>query len=370
MMNRRSFLAALAAGSTTRLWPAPAAPGPGLIYAGTLNHKVIVIDEAQEKVVDQIALETGVPRGLRLSSDKKRIYVQTPLHSGVEVIDLASHKLVNHFTLDEGNRRWWFRGFAPDPEDKFIYTVGHARVKLVDRFDIEKPKFLVIDIAQRKLAKTVDYPKDEANAFLGGNIRFSPDGKYLYHFRDNILIFNTADFKLEEKIELSKPQYPGMESINLGPGDDPHDEPGVVTALFNSTDPIVHRRVFGIAKVDLAKRTFDFTPVGPSTTGMHILRLTPDRKTGYTFAFYDNLGNRRAEFWVFDMTTNQIVKRVEYPGYPGFGFTLSSTGQDIYINGSYPFIDVYEAATLKQKKQLDVNTDLTTNLVVVPPRAA
>lgn len=369
MLNRRAFLAALAAGSARRLWPAPASPAPGLIYAGTLSRKVLVLDEAQEKVVGEIPLQTGVPRGLRLSSDRQKIYVQTLLHSGIEVIDLGTRKLVNHFTLDEGNRRWWFRGFVSDPQDKVLYTVSHARVKQTDRFDIEKPSFLAIDIAQGKITRTVEYPKEESNAFLGGSLRVSPDGKYLYHFRDNVLVFDTTDFKLVEKIELSKPDYPGMENINLGPGDDPHDDPGMVTALFNSTDPIVHRRVFGIAKIDLTKRTFDFSPVGPSTTGMHILRLTPDRKTGYTFAFYDAHGNRRAEFWVFDMATKQIVKRVEYPGYPGFGFTLSGTGKEIYISGSYPFIDIYEAATLKLKKQLDVNTDLTTNLLVVPPRA-
>ncbi len=345
---------------------ARAAGGRTMLYVGALPGKVLVLDEAEEKVVEQIPLQTGVPRGLTLSNDKKKIFVTSQTHSGIEVIDLATRRVVNHFQLDEGNRRVWFRGVAADPQDRLLYTILTTRVKQIDRFEIEKPQFAVIDLAQQKVVKTVDYPKEEATAFMGGGLRVSPDGKYLYQFRENVFIFDTSDFKLVEKIELSKPSYPGMENINLGFGDDPHDEPGMLTALFLSTDPIVHRRVFGIATFDLTKRTFEFTPVGPSTTGMSGLRLTPDRKTGYTMAFYDSLGNRRAEFWVFDMTTRRLVKRVEYPGFPGFRFTLSGSGAAIYISGSAPLVEVYAAATLTLKKTLDVNADLTTGMLVVP----
>ena len=73
--------------------------------------------------------------------------------------------------------------------------------------------------------------------------------------------------------------------IRIGPGDDPNEEAGVVTSVFNTTDPLVRRRIFGIARLDLASRNLDFTPVGPAVTGMTGLRLTPDRKTGYTVAY-------------------------------------------------------------------------------------
>src|SRR5712692_1472880 len=365
MMRRREFLPLLAAGLAP---PRPARPAGAatLLYAGALNKKVLVLDESQEKVVDQIPLQTGVPRGIKLSHDKKKLYVTTPLHGGIEIIDLASRKITNHFQLDEGNRRVWFRGIEPDPQDRLIYAIVGARIKQNAAYEIEKPKIAIIDPAQQKIVRSVEYPKEEATAFLGGGLRVSPDGKYLYHFERNILIFDTTDFKVVEKIELSKPPFPWMDTLNVYPGDDPHDEPGMVTALFNSADPIVRRRVFGIAKIDLAKRTFDFTPVGPSTTGMAGLRLSPDRKTGYTFAFYDSLGNARAEFWVFDMATRKIARRAEYPGSVGFRFALSGSGKEIYVHGSVPFIDIYDTATFKLKKTLDVNADLTTGMVVVP----
>jgi hypothetical protein len=97
-----------------------------------------------------------------------------------------------------------------------------------------------------------------------GALKLSPDGKYLYQFRDKILVFDTSDFKLVQKIELSKPaEFNEMETVSMTMGDDPHDKPGMVTAVFNASDPIVHQPIFGLAEIDLTKRSYQFTPIGP-----------------------------------------------------------------------------------------------------------
>jgi hypothetical protein len=337
-----------------------------MIYVGSLDKHVLVFDEEKQEVVGRIPLQTGIPRSATLSEDKKTLYLSTPLRAGIEVIDLASRKVVNHFTLDESDRRVRLRGIAPDPQGKILYSIIEVVHKRIDRYEIDKPKFAVIDLAEKKITRTYDYPKEEASSFVGGGFRLSPDGKYLYHFRQNILIFDTSDFKMVDKIELAQPNWPGMENVNVGPGGDPHDAPGVITSLFNSTDPIVRRRIFGIAQFDLARRTFEFTPVGPSTTGMAGLRLSPDRKTGYTVAFRDSLGNRKTEFWVFEMSSKKLVRTVEFPGPINFNMTLSGDGKRLYIHGSSPYIDVYDSQTLQKTRTLEINADLTTGLVIVP----
>src|SRR5262245_1848568 len=204
----------------------------------------------------------------------------------------------------------WFRGFAVDTTDRLLYAAVNTRNNLIDRFDIEAPKFVVIDQNERRIVKTFAYPKEELHAFSGfGGFKVSPDGKYLYQFRDKILIFETADFKLVQKIELAKPaEFADMQEVGVTVGDDPYDKPGMVTAIFNSSDPIIHNKVFGIAQINLMDRTFDFTPVGPAINFMTGLKLTPDRKTGYLVAYRDQLGNRHTEFWVFDMTSKKLIR--------------------------------------------------------------
>ncbi len=365
MMLRRSLLGlALPAAA----WAQARPKTPPLLYIGAFPGQILIFDEDQEKVIDHIKLQTGIPRGLTHSWDRKQFYVYTA-RGGIEVVDPLARRVTNHFTLDSPSHRVRPSGFAIDPQGKVLYTILRGAVKKIDRFEIDKPKFGVIDLAEKKVTRTADLPRDEeAGLGFGADLRVSPDGKYLYAFQENVLIFDTADFKLVEKIELAKPPYPWMATLNLGFRDDPNEDRGTLTGVFNSTDPVVRRSIFGIARFDLNKRTFEFTPIGPSANnGVMGLQITPDRKTGYTVVFQGDTGNRRVEFWVFDMTTLKVTRRVEFDGPVNFRFTLSGDGKRIYVHGTAPGMEIYDAATLQKRKAVDMNADLTTNFLL-PPR--
>ncbi len=346
-------------------------PG-GTLYLGVWPRVILVIDEAQGKVVEQIQLQTGTPRDLTLSYDKKKIYVTT-WNNGIEVIDLATRKVVNHFMLTTGNLMARSQGLAPDPTDQFLYTTIQPVNKQIDRFVIEKPKFAVIDLAQKKITKTFDFPKehDTPFGFMAG-YRVSPDGKLLYVFKEDVLIFDLNEFKQVDKIELSKPPHPGALTVRIGNSDDPNEEPGVVTSVFNATDPVIRRPIFGLARLELATRNLEFSPIGPAVTGMTGLRLSPDRKTGYTVAFLG--GNRveptrRTEFWVFDIATRKLTRKQEFDSRSRFSFTLSSDGKQLYIYGAGPTIEVYDAETFKPQRVITLDGDITTSMLVLRPRS-
>lgn len=345
------------------------ASAQGTLYLGTWPHTIQVVDEAKQQVVDKIELSTGVPGGMQLSEDRKTLYVNTIEKNGIEVIDVATRKVTNSFVLNEGSKQYRARGLAVDPQGKFVYILFRTIEKKQDRFDISKEtKFGVIDLAQKKIVRTADVPKDEDQPGFGfgGQMRFSPDGKYLYVFRNSVFIFDTSDFKQVDKIDLAKPEYPGMQNIGIGGSLDSIQEPGMLISVFNSQDPVVHRNIFGIARFDLTQRTFSFTPVGPSTGGMMGLHVTPDRKKGYTVAFNGQGGNRRCEFWEFDLTTNKLVRKQEFDGRARFSFGLSSDGKELYIYGAGYTVEVYDAATMQLKHTIDLNADSTGGMVVVP----
>ena len=92
-----------------------ASASAGILFCSAYPDWVLVIDESQGKVVDRIRTETGLPIGLRLSQDKKKIYVFTNDHTGVEVIDVATHKVLNKFVLNDATHRYRMNGAAVDP---------------------------------------------------------------------------------------------------------------------------------------------------------------------------------------------------------------------------------------------------------------
>ena len=64
------------------------------------------------------------------------------------------------------------------------------------------------------------------------------------------------------------------------------------------------------------------------------------------------------------------MNTVEFPGPTQIKFTLSSTGKDMFIYGGAPMMDIYDATTMKLKKTLDMNADLSSYMLVVPPAPA
>lgn len=344
----------------------------GTLFCGAYPYWVLVIDEAQGNVVDRIRLETGLPTNLRLSQDKKTIYAITNDHSGVEVIDVATHKVTNKFVLNDATHRYRLYSGAPDPQGKVLYTNATQIVKLADRYEIGKPKYAIIDLEQQKITKTVDEPANEGEGRggfggRGGSFEVSPDGKYLYQFGSNITVLNSADFSVVDHIELSQPDAPSIENMAIGAEQEALSQPGQRVTLFNFSDPIVHNRVFGLARFDLNTRKFDFTPIGPAPAAMGQLRVAPDEKSAYTVVTTGQGGNRRCEFWALDIPTSKLARTSEFPCRARYSFGLSSNGKKLYIYAAGFEIEVYDAVTFQREAVWNLGNDMTgAGLIVLP----
>jgi hypothetical protein len=80
-----------------------------------------------------------------------------------------------------------------------------------------------------------------------------------------------------------------------------------------------------------------------------------------------NLGNKRCEFWAFDLGTNHITQTMEVPCRSRFSFGMAGDGKKLYIYGAGYEIEVYDAATLKYERTWDLNNDVTgAGMIVLP----
>ena len=344
--------------------------GAGTLYFGAYPNSILAFDEATGKVTDRVKLDTGLPTGLKLSYDQKKIYITTNDKSGIEVFDVATRKVVKKFTLNSETKKFRFTGGTPDPQDKFFYTVTTELTREIDRYEVGKPKYTVIDLNDGKIVKTVEVPTDEegfVTGYRGASFEISPDGKYLYQFRDAVIILSTDDFKEVAKIDMAKPEDQGMEQIGFGMSLDTIGEPGFFVSMFNTSDPIVHNRIFGFAKFDLTKRTVEYKPIGPAPPTMAGLQVAPDKKSAYTIVTQGSLGNKRCEIWAFDLNSTKITKTQEVGCRSRFTFAMSSDGKKLYIYGAGFEFDVYDAATLKFEKKWDTGNDVTMGGLIALP---
>jgi len=353
------------------------------MYVGTLDHKLLVLDENTEDLVAEIPLG-GIPRNTALSADQKLLYIVTT-RMLIEVVDLQARKVVSSFNLADGRSSpviqqitgdplmpgslsFDYSGLAVDPNGKYLYTTMRTAVKEIDQYRIEPAVFVAIDVANKKIAKTFHFPPELDQGFgFVATFKISPDGKLLYVFDDDILVFDLDTFKQVDRITLSKPPYPGASPFRLSVSSDPYDDPATVTSVFVSVDPIVHKGMLGLATLNLTTHKVDYQPIGAALPMLGFM-MSPDRKLGYSVMYQSALGNRRTEWWVWDLQTHKVIKKKEFESRPTFNFSLSGDGKKIYLYGSGSTIEIYDAATLESLKFIDFKKDLTTNVITLARR--
>ena len=213
-------------------------------------------------MVGEIKLQTGIPRSLILSQSRKKFYVLDSTLEKVEIVDIASRATLSTFTLSEGNKKSRIRSMQVDPLERFLILLTRTATKQIDRWEIGDVALQLYDLAQKKITRTIPWPRGEERENI--NIRFSPDGKLLYFFGDDMLILETENFTEVDTWALSRPLEPGLGRVNFGSVDDINDDPGFFTGLFTIQDPVQNRRIMGIGRVNLVAKTIDFTPIGPA----------------------------------------------------------------------------------------------------------
>ena len=332
--------------------------GDHLMYIGTYAGNIQIFDETSETMVGDIKLKTGIPRSLTLSQSRKRFYVLDSTLEKVEVIDIPTRASLSTFTLSEGNKKVRIRGFQVDPLERFLILLTRSATKQIDRWEIGDITIQLYDLAQNKVTRTIPWPRGEEREFI--NIRFSPDGKLLYFFGDDVLILETTNFTEVDTWALSRPLEPGLGRVNFGSVDDFNDEPGFFTGLFTIQDPLHGRRIMGLGRVNLVAKSIDFTPIGPAE-GVSFA-MTKDRKRGY--GLMQQIG--RYEFWAFDVEQRRLLNRTPFEGRPRMGLRVSSNGRLLYIYVAGATIDVYEAETYKKLRTIEMNADQTTSLFILP----
>jgi hypothetical protein len=331
--------------------------GNGTIYYATYDKKILVIDEASMTVKDSIPVSIGIPFGLWLSLDRKRIYTTEPTRQWIEVFDIATRKSINKFTLSDDLRSVRMTGFNVDPKERFAVLLVKTATKRSDRFEIGKPTLVRYDLTRRAVTDTIAWPGGEEREFA--QIIFSPDGQLMYFFTaEDILIYDTGTLKQVDRWDLQRAVDDGLGQWGFGFPESLYEEPGFFTGLFRSTDPVNRRTMMGVARVDLVRRTVAFQAMGPSEpVGF---ALAPGRQRA--FGMRQQVGNY--QFWRFDVANHRVDARMEFEGRPRMGLDVSTNGRVLYVHTAGPTIDLYDAETLRFIRTVEFRADMTDILVV------
>ena len=145
-----------------------------LMYIGTLDKKLLVIDEDKEEVVGAIPLD-GIPRTTVLSADTRSFTFSdanvvrdrgpgvSKVVSSFSLPILGAGRAIQASAPDRilvGSGCYSrLSGLAVDPTGRFLYTTMKVVIKDIDQYRIEPPQFVAIDLQDKKIAKLGRFPK-------------------------------------------------------------------------------------------------------------------------------------------------------------------------------------------------------------------
>ncbi|HBO89974.1 MAG TPA: hypothetical protein DD460_04430 [Acidobacteria bacterium] len=334
--------------------------GNGTLYVGGYAHKIYVIDEATEEVVREIPVSIGMPRRLAISTDRERFFMFDTTFENFEIINVASGESLDTVSMSDSNTTVRIRGFVVDPQERYVIFQVRPATKLIDRFEIGAMKLVKYDLTTHAVEQEIDWPNGKEVERL--NMLFSPDGSLLYFFADEVVIYETNNFTEVDRWDMSESGEDGVGPFRFGARDQVNEEPGFFTGLFTVPSAVQGDRLMGVARVNLLEKAVEyFYTLGPAT-GVSF-SLAPDRTKAY--GLLSEIGH--SEFWTFDLESRRLGPRKPFAGRPRMALKTSSNGKLLYIYQAGQTIDVYEATTYQYLRTIDLEADMTTALLVIPP---
>jgi hypothetical protein len=347
--------------------PAAFSPGRGTIWVGSYSGHLTAVDEATGTFT-KVPLKTGPPFVVRLSPDRSRFYVQSANQERFEVVDAKTRQSIDTFTLSDARRHVRALAFEVDPTHRTMVIVARTATRLIDRWEIGAPEFLMYDLASHAVTRTVPWTIEPEAGYFGTALRFSPDGTLLYVLGQKVTVLDAASMQQVEEWDLALPADAMLGRFEPGAWDDAADPQGYATGLFTMNDAVQHRRLLVIGRIDLAARSVDTFVLGPEPKVDGVtFHVSPDRRLGH--ALLAEIG--RHQLWTIDLGARAVVSRVDVPTRTRMQMRASSNGQALYLYEAGRTIEVWSADASTRLKTIELDSDMMyATFVIVPPASS
>ncbi len=368
-MTGRSTLPCALLAATALVTTVPAAAqtpaATGTIFVGSYSGHLTAVDEAT-LAITKIPLKSGAPYAARLSPDRSRFYVQSANQETFEVVDVRTRQSVDTFTLSDSSRHVRAVAYEVDPQHHTMVLVARTATKHIDRWEIGDFEFILYDLATHRVTRRVPWSIDPEPSYFSIALRFSPDGKLLYVFGNEVTIFDAATMAHVDTWDLSLPTDRAMGRFEPGPWDDSADPRGLATGLFTMRDAVMGRKLLVIGQIDLAARTVDTFPIGPVPTADSMaFTVSPDHRRASILVA--RIGKH--ELWTIDLKERRLVSQVEVPTRTRMQMRPSSNGL-YYLYEAGRTIEIYSGDATKRLRTIELDSDMMyATFVIVPGEA-
>lgn len=333
---------------------------PNIFIAGVWPDRLVFFDQSVDEFTEGLRLRHGASTASAFTPDKKLFFIVTDRMESVEVVDPIRREVVDAIKLSTPEKRIRFSRVSPSYDGKKVYlTVNVMRLE-TDRFIQETDvDVMVYDRDQGKVVDSFKWP-EEVRGGRRTQLHASPDGESLFIIGRDIYELDPETREIKDKKVLSKPLLAGygqLRGMSLT-----ETEPGIFYGIYSTEDPVLKKKIFGVAKIDLYDKNVSTFELGPQLR-LRQFALSPDKKRGYAGL---------NDLVVIDMDTHRVVLKKEKfeRGRTNTSMIVSQDGKKLYVSGVGDTMWIYDTETMELLKEVYAGGDFMLPPVELPNPAA
>jgi len=296
------------------------------------GYDMVQVIDADTYQVSTIPIKGSV-RDSAFSADKKFFYV-TGSRRYLEKIDIAKRRLVNLTKVEaDGWQDRFIFGLALAPDGKTGYVHLIDRKIVGDEPVVGQPEIAQINLTTGKILRSIKVPWGVASLALVKN------GTTLYAVGQDIYPIDVAG----KKMTIGKTIHLLDKGINmLAFWTYIHENRGIwLSPYYTATG-------WGLFSINTHTGKIEQTPIKGEPLFAYGAVYSPDHKKAYSVM--DDVG-------VIDLKTRTVTKVVPNGEGTCYGNVVTSDGQRLFVGGGGSTVTVYDTATMKPIRVLQLKTD-------------
>ncbi len=326
---------------------------PEMYAIGVHPHAIVLLDGNRDEIAGEIQITGRSPKDMVFSPDGKYLYVTSEGRSRLEMVNVAQRKAEKVFDLTPAGHRMTIFGLAINAKGDLLYIHVKLVKLLPDEFKVEPPQIWSVDVKTGKTNKIVEVPEGVMT------LAMTTDDRQLIAWGRDIYYVDPAQGRITGTYPLMSRNLPDKGPVDALAAFVQYERSGILSLPFYTKDPITKKDIFGFANLDLTTGKMDLMELGPPIP-LYSVIVAPDRKHAYGLML---------QLVEVDMTARKVERMVNLERTK-YVANISRDGKKVYVSGASPFIHIYDTASMKLIKTLNLSGDPgVTTFRALPPLA-
>lgn len=314
---------------------------------------LLVIDTSRDEIVAQIPTKGRSPKEVVPSPDGKHVFLTTDGRALIEVVNVHDRNVEEVVDLAQPGVKINIFGLAVNRKGDRLFAHIRPVKELPDEYVAMPPEIWTVDLATHEKKKLMDAPDAVVSLFVPA------DPNRLIAWGKDVYFIDLDKRQVVKTFPMRTGLPPDQAPMDTLPFFNQFEQSGIVSMPYFATNPLTHKMVLGMVNMDLETAKLDLFELGPPIP-LYSSVISPDRKRAYMVM---------NQLVAVDLTQRKIaeVRDTERTTYV---VNLTRDGKKVYLPSSGPFLDVYDAQSLKLIHRIELPGDPSSSqLRALPPGA-